>query len=111
MLICIPVRSRLCLAGVWAVRHRGSRRSPSKGLGSRLGAACAPEGRGLVRGFDSSPLTPPQRPLMRSPYQRGAQIRLGKTSDVPRTLIVTPTYNERDNLERFVSEVRAAAPS
>ncbi|NOU31198.1 MAG: polyprenol monophosphomannose synthase [Polyangiaceae bacterium] len=27
-----------------------------------------------------------------------------------RTLIVTPTYNERDNLERFVSEVRAAFP-
>ncbi len=27
-----------------------------------------------------------------------------------RTLIVTPTYNERDNLERFVSEVRAAYP-
>jgi dolichol-phosphate mannosyltransferase len=23
---------------------------------------------------------------------------------------VTPTYNERSNLERFVSEVRAAAP-
>ena len=28
----------------------------------------------------------------------------------PRTLIVTPTYNERDNLERFVASVRAAAP-
>jgi dolichol-phosphate mannosyltransferase len=28
----------------------------------------------------------------------------------PRALIVTPTYNERANLERFVSEVRAAAP-
>ncbi len=28
----------------------------------------------------------------------------------PRTLIVTPTYNERSNLERFVLEVRAAAP-
>lgn len=27
-----------------------------------------------------------------------------------RTLIVTPTYNERDNLERFVGEVRAAFP-
>lgn len=27
-----------------------------------------------------------------------------------RALIVTPTYNERDNLERFVAEVRAAAP-
>lgn len=28
-----------------------------------------------------------------------------------RALIVTPTYNERDNLERFVAAVRAAAPS
>ena len=28
----------------------------------------------------------------------------------PRALIVTPTYNERANLEKFVSEVRAAAP-
>jgi dolichol-phosphate mannosyltransferase len=28
----------------------------------------------------------------------------------PRALIVTPTYNESTNLERFVSEVRAAAP-
>jgi dolichol-phosphate mannosyltransferase len=28
----------------------------------------------------------------------------------PRTLIVTPTYNERGNLERHVLEVRAAAP-
>jgi dolichol-phosphate mannosyltransferase len=28
----------------------------------------------------------------------------------PRTLIVTPTYNERDNLPRFLGEVRAAAP-
>jgi dolichol-phosphate mannosyltransferase len=28
----------------------------------------------------------------------------------PRALIVTPTYNERANLEHFVSEVRAAAP-
>jgi len=28
----------------------------------------------------------------------------------PPALIVTPTYNERANLERFVSEVRAAAP-
>ena len=28
----------------------------------------------------------------------------------PRTLIVTPTYNERDNLERFLAKVRAAAP-
>ena len=27
----------------------------------------------------------------------------------PRTLIVTPTYNERDNLPRFLAEVRAAA--
>jgi dolichol-phosphate mannosyltransferase len=31
-------------------------------------------------------------------------------SSEPRALIVTPTYNERSNLERFVSEVRAAAP-
>jgi dolichol-phosphate mannosyltransferase len=29
----------------------------------------------------------------------------------PRALIVTPTYNERANLEHFVSEVRAAAPA
>jgi dolichol-phosphate mannosyltransferase len=28
----------------------------------------------------------------------------------PRALIVTPTYNERANLESFVAEVRAAAP-
>ena len=28
----------------------------------------------------------------------------------PRALVVTPTYKERANLERFVSEVRAAAP-
>jgi dolichol-phosphate mannosyltransferase len=28
----------------------------------------------------------------------------------PRALIVTPTYNERANLERFVGEVRSAAP-
>jgi dolichol-phosphate mannosyltransferase len=28
----------------------------------------------------------------------------------PRTLIVTPTYNEQANLRRFVTEVRAAAP-
>ena len=28
----------------------------------------------------------------------------------PRTLIVTPTYNERDNLEAFVEKVRPAAP-
>ncbi len=28
----------------------------------------------------------------------------------PRTLIVTPTYNERDNLPRFLAEVRAASP-
>jgi dolichol-phosphate mannosyltransferase len=30
--------------------------------------------------------------------------------EAPRTLIVTPTYNERDNLPRFLNEVRAAAP-
>ncbi len=29
----------------------------------------------------------------------------------PRTLIVTPTYNEKENLPRFVEEVRQAAPS
>jgi dolichol-phosphate mannosyltransferase len=29
---------------------------------------------------------------------------------MPRTLVVTPTYNERENLERFVSSVRAAFP-
>jgi dolichol-phosphate mannosyltransferase len=29
---------------------------------------------------------------------------------MPRTLIVTPTYNERQNLERFVSGVRSALP-
>jgi glycosyltransferase involved in cell wall biosynthesis len=28
----------------------------------------------------------------------------------PRTLIVTPTYNEKDNLERFVDAVRSAMP-
>ncbi|MFO0666686.1 MAG: polyprenol monophosphomannose synthase [Polyangiaceae bacterium] len=28
----------------------------------------------------------------------------------PRTLIVVPTYNERDNVERFVRAVRSAAP-
>ena len=28
----------------------------------------------------------------------------------PRTLVVTPTYNERDNIERFVKSVLAAAP-
>jgi dolichol-phosphate mannosyltransferase len=31
-------------------------------------------------------------------------------SSEPRALIVTPTYNERANLVRFVAEVRAAAP-
>lgn len=37
---------------------------------------------------------------------------MGKARPVTKkTLIVTPTYNERDNLERFVEEVRAAAPS
>jgi dolichol-phosphate mannosyltransferase len=29
----------------------------------------------------------------------------------PRTLIVTPTYNERDNLPLFIGEVRRAAPN
>jgi dolichol-phosphate mannosyltransferase len=29
----------------------------------------------------------------------------------PRTLIVTPTYNERENLPRFLERVRSAAPS
>jgi dolichol-phosphate mannosyltransferase len=29
---------------------------------------------------------------------------------MPRTLIVTPTYNEKDNLERFVNAVRSALP-
>jgi dolichol-phosphate mannosyltransferase len=29
---------------------------------------------------------------------------------MPRTLVVTPTYNERDNLERFVSLVRTTFP-
>lgn len=28
----------------------------------------------------------------------------------PRTLVVTPTYNERDNLPRFVEAVRGALP-
>ena len=28
-----------------------------------------------------------------------------------RALIVTPTYNERANIERFVSEVRRLAPA
>jgi dolichol-phosphate mannosyltransferase len=30
---------------------------------------------------------------------------------MPRTLVVTPTYNERDNLARFVEGVRAALPN
>jgi dolichol-phosphate mannosyltransferase len=29
---------------------------------------------------------------------------------MPRTVIVTPTYNERENLERFVSSARSALP-
>jgi dolichol-phosphate mannosyltransferase len=29
---------------------------------------------------------------------------------MPSTLIVTPTYNERDNLPRFVEQVRGAMP-
>src|SRR5689334_13183975 len=29
---------------------------------------------------------------------------------MPRTLIVTPTYNEKDNLPRFVDAVRSAFP-
>ncbi|HVJ91802.1 MAG TPA: glycosyltransferase, partial [Labilithrix sp.] len=29
---------------------------------------------------------------------------------MPRTLIVTPTYNEKDNLPRFVEAVRSALP-
>ena len=29
---------------------------------------------------------------------------------MPRTLIVTPTYNEKDNLPRFVEAVRRALP-
>jgi dolichol-phosphate mannosyltransferase len=32
------------------------------------------------------------------------------SSKQPRTLVVTPTYNERDNIERFVKSVLAAAP-
>jgi dolichol-phosphate mannosyltransferase len=36
--------------------------------------------------------------------------RLPRSHVVPRTLIVTPTYNEKDNLPRFVAAVRAAAP-
>jgi len=32
------------------------------------------------------------------------------SSDWARTLIVTPTYNERDNLPRFIEEVRSAVP-
>ena len=32
------------------------------------------------------------------------------TAAAPRTLIVVPTYNERDNVERFVRAVRSAAP-
>ena len=31
--------------------------------------------------------------------------------EASRTLIVTPTYNERENLPRFLSEVRSAAPN
>lgn len=33
------------------------------------------------------------------------------TAVAPRTLIVVPTYNERDNVERFVRAVRSAAPN
>jgi dolichol-phosphate mannosyltransferase len=33
------------------------------------------------------------------------------TRKMPRTLIVTPTYNEKDNLPRFVDAVRSALPS
>ncbi|HXX68819.1 MAG TPA: polyprenol monophosphomannose synthase [Polyangiaceae bacterium] len=29
---------------------------------------------------------------------------------MPRTVVITPTYNERENLERFVSTVRGALP-
>ncbi len=43
------------------------------------------------------------------PDQDSTQRANGATSAPSRTLIVTPTYNERANLERFVSEVRAAA--
>lgn len=32
------------------------------------------------------------------------------TVEMPRTLIVTPTYNEKDNLPRFVEAVRSAFP-
>jgi dolichol-phosphate mannosyltransferase len=32
-------------------------------------------------------------------------------NEAPRTLIVTPTYNESENLPRFLAEVRAAAPA
>lgn len=33
-----------------------------------------------------------------------------EAASFPKTLIVTPTYNERDNVERFVRAVRARAP-
>ncbi|HEX7600813.1 MAG TPA: polyprenol monophosphomannose synthase [Polyangiaceae bacterium] len=36
-------------------------------------------------------------------------IRDGAASD-PRTLVVTPTYDERDNLEPFIASVHAVAP-
>src|SRR5262245_44676768 len=51
----------------------------------------------------------PFRPCPALTEPRGAAIARRVTSE-PRALIVTPTYNERANLETFVAEVRAAAP-
>src|ERR1700738_648664 len=40
----------------------------------------------------------------------GAALPRGAPTTMPRTLIVTPTYNEKDNLPRFVDAVRSAMP-
>jgi dolichol-phosphate mannosyltransferase len=39
-----------------------------------------------------------------------AHLRYGRPFEMPRTLVVTPTYNEKDNLVRFVTAVRATLP-
>ncbi len=45
------------------------------------------------------------------PLHSTSRHALNYTDEVPlRTLIVTPTYNEKDNLEAFVGAVRAACP-
>ncbi len=39
-----------------------------------------------------------------------ARLRAPQLMQKPRTLVVTPTYNEKDNLHRFVDAVRGALP-